>query len=308
MNNPLHWLYQQSSQCITCGSEQCYLCGHDCTDSHSVAKGIADTFNSHVLAQRRSSAYLCDACAWYLDSKAGHADYRKMSLVVTEHTWRNWRRTEMKADIARWLKDGLEDDAYLVCSLSKKKHILMQSLLNARGSRQFAVQVEEQIAHVDFATWLSIETAFMGLLEMGHGKGEILSGNLYANTLRKHGRLMEAMRLSQQLDPWRDSPLIELYSYTTILDEKEEATDDRSGRRDSSIDGRTAGNATDRYSSPPAHGGVEEHRSRVQEPVSSGNMAAVRGTHQRVSTYDRDVTSVPQPSLWDATDSDLGDG
>lgn len=201
LNNPLHWLYQQSGPSVILCPEQCYLCSHSRTDSHTVIKGIADTFNSHYLAQCRSSAFLCDACAWYLDSKEGHADYRKMSLVVAEHTWRNWQRSEMKADIARWLRDGLEDDTYLVCSLSKKKHILMQATLNAHDSKHLSIQVEEQVAHVDLATWRAIEQPFMALLAMGHGKGEILSGNLYANTLRKHGRLMESMQLSKQLDP-----------------------------------------------------------------------------------------------------------
>jgi hypothetical protein len=298
MHNPLHWLFQQAGQAITPGAHLCYLCGHDCTESHLVSKVIADTFNSHWRAQCRSSAFLCDACAWYLDSKAGHADYRKMSLVVTETIWRNWQRADMKTDIARWLASGIEEDAYLVVSLSKKKHILLQAPLNAGHVPSLAIQVEEQQAYFGASDWHQIEQPFMALLALGHNKGEILSGDLYANTLRKHGQLSEAMRLNTQLDPWRNSPLIELYSYTTIIEEKGTKEVDGTGRGESTE--RTgAGDATDRRCLAIADGGMEEHRPRVQESVQSGDLATIRGTHSSSGTDDGNAASVSQSSLWD---------
>jgi hypothetical protein len=298
MHNPLHWLFQQAGQAITPGAHLCYLCGHDCTESHLVSKVIADTFNSHWRAQCRSSAFLCDACAWYLDSKAGHADYRKMSLVVTETIWRNWQRADMKTDIARWLASGIEEDAYLVVSLSKKKHILLQAPLNAGRVPSLAIQVEEQQAYFGASDWHTIEQPFMALLALGHNKGEILSGDLYANTLRKHGQLSEAMRLNTQLDPWRKSALIELYSYTTIIEDKETKQDDGDGRGDPT-ERPGPRDATDRRSIAPVDGGMEEHRPRVQESVPSGDLATIRGAHSSGGKDDRNTASVSQSSLWD---------
>lgn len=302
----LHWLFQQTGNAVEAGVESCYLCGASCAQTHHVGKAIADTFNSHFLAQRRSSSYLCDACAWYLDSKAGHPDFRKMSLIVAEHSWRQWQRIEMKADIERWLRDGLEEDGYLVVSLTKKKHILLQAPLNAGGVLSgLAIQVEEQVAYVGAASWQQIGHPFMALLALGHGKGEILSGELYAHTLRKHGRLREAIQWSKQLDQWRDSALIELYSYVTILEEKGQEHDEPGGG--DGIISERSGDATNRYGVSVAPGGLEVHQPGIQKPVSSGDLAAIRGAHRHGSTNDRDLASVSQSSLWDASDSESGD-
>ncbi len=51
MNKALLWLAQQHNMQIQHADEQCYLCGTSCTSSHLVEKTIADTFNSHFLAQ-----------------------------------------------------------------------------------------------------------------------------------------------------------------------------------------------------------------------------------------------------------------
>lgn len=220
----LQWLYCQyhGEHTAISGPAHCYLCAASCPQEHLVSRAIADTFNSHYLTQAPSSAWLCAACAWYLDNKAGHPEFRKMSLVVERDAWRNWARPAMKGDLTRWLQDGLRDDAYLVVSLTKKKHILLQAPMNAGGSRHLAVQVEEQVAHIDEVRWRSIDEPFMALLALGHGKGEILSGNLYGSTLRKHGHIAEALSLSQQLERWRSSPCIDLLSYVTIVDKEDQ--------------------------------------------------------------------------------------
>ncbi len=178
----------------------------------------------------------------------------------------------MKQDITRWLVDGLDEDSYLVVSLSKKKHILLQAPMNAAGSRDLAIQVEEQVAHVRLGDWQLINRMFMSLLLLGHGKGEILSGDLYGQTLRKHGRLAEALMYSQQLEPWRKSPQIELLSYVTIVDKGETIVDGNGTNR--SIPEGTGNHAS---SSGTAPSRLERDRQGVSEQVSDGDLANVRG-------------------------------
>src|SRR5437899_1376413 len=221
--HPVHWLYHQFGGTARSGDALCYLCGAVCAKEYTIAKGIADTFNSHYLSRAPSSPYLCTACWWYFNEK-DHPEFRKMSLVVQKENWQNWTRGAMKADIERWLTDGLDADSYLAVSLSKKKHILLQAPLNSQRSHELALQVEEQVAHVRREDWQWMDHAFMRLLALGHGKGEILSGELHGQTLRKHGRLAEALMYSQHLEVWRKSPQIELLSYVTMY-EKGQAID-----------------------------------------------------------------------------------
>jgi hypothetical protein len=270
--HPIQWLHSQFIGSIPNGNEICYLCGASCTKQHSVTKGIADTFNSHYLAKVPSSSVLCSACWWYFNDKE-HPEFRKMSLVVCCDSWQNWQREAMKSAIERWLHDGLEADSYLVVSLSKKKHILLQAQMNAAGSRELAIQVEEQVAHLSLDIWQQIDTAFMNLLILGHNKGEILSGDLYGQTLRKHGRLAEAMMHSQQLEPWRKSPQIELLSYTTIYEKGQEAIDGSTARND--ILRERTGDQKDSVSTPQSR--VERDRQRVPQQVPHGDLENVRG-------------------------------
>jgi hypothetical protein len=103
MNTAVSWLYQQCVGAVPETALRCYLCGAWSGETrYPVAKGIADTFNSHYLAQAPSSPWLCAACFWYFDSKAGHPDFRKMSLMIWETDWKQWERSEMKADIAEF--------------------------------------------------------------------------------------------------------------------------------------------------------------------------------------------------------------
>lgn len=282
MNHPLHWLYQQHVGSIPSGSATCYLCGTGCTEQHPIAKGIADTFNSHFLARSPSSSFLCAACFWYLDSKSSHPDFRKMSILVRCNEWQNWQRGSMKQDIEQWLSSGLPAAAFLVVSLSKKKHILLQAPLNAAGSRHLAIQVEEQVTHVDLTMWHAINRPFLRLLALEHGKGEILSGNLYSSRLRNHGQYAEALFLSRQLERWRNSPQIELLSYVTIVQEKEISNDDGNGRSGDGASGTGAtlvpeGVRDSAHRIGPATRRVERHQQRVSEPLQGGNLAAIRG-------------------------------
>lgn len=132
MNTALLWLYQQQhTEMPRSGDEHCYLCAASCAASHPVERGIADTFNSHYLAQSPHSRFLCDACSWYLDNGIGHPAFLKMSLIVSPRSWRNWQRETMKSDITQWLTFGLEEESYLVVSLTKKKHIRSIGTTNA---------------------------------------------------------------------------------------------------------------------------------------------------------------------------------
>lgn len=293
MTSALAWLYAQHGGILHIGGATCYLCGASCTGEHSTAKCIADTFNSHHLARCPSSPSLCDACAWYLDGKAGHADFRKMSLVVARSDWRNWQRETMKQDIAQWLEHGLDDDAFLVVSLTKKKHLLLQAPMNARGSKVLAIQVEEQVAHLDLATWTTMDEAFMNLIHLGHHKGEILSGTLYAGTLRKHGRIREAMVLSQQLEPYRAGVVLELLSYTTIIDKE-------SNERTANGPGIGAGHD----SSETPQSGMEPDRPRVQEQIPHGHLEPNRNEREGMCHDDQHTAPFSQQSLWEVPGSD----
>lgn len=252
-----------------------------------MVRGIAETFNSHYLCRCPSSPWLCAPCQWYFDSKAGHPDFRKMSLIVHEQGWINWQRTDMKTEIGLWLSHGLEVDAYLVVSLTKKKHILLQAPLNSKRTKVLSIQIEEQQAHIDQTTWGIMNHSFMALLALGHNKGEILSGDLYGNTLRKHGQLKEALLHSRMLEPYRNSAALQLLSYTTIVEKESEGTDDRRGE-----------NGASRQSNEVTQVGMGGDRQRLQIQVPSRDMAAIRGTGGKRRTHDEHPDGVSQSSLW----------
>lgn len=281
MNQSISWLYAQytneQEKKASSITEQCYLCGSNCEREFTVGKGIADTFNSHYLAQCPSSPWLCPACQWYFDNKAGHPDFRKMSLVVSTQSWQNWDRATMKQDIEQWLMFGVPDECYLVCSLSKKKHILLQAPLNAASTRNIAIQVEEQVAYPDLWTWRHMNSRFMQLLRLGHGKGEILSGNLYSSTLKKHGQTGEALRLSRELDQYRNGVALELLSYATIIEKEEKFENDGIEERiDRGASTIPEGIRNQTNSSSLAPSGMERHRQGVLEQVQNGDMEDVR--------------------------------
>jgi hypothetical protein len=278
INHPIHWLHSQFVRLEPSGSKHCYLCGSLCTDEYTVQKGIADTFNSHYLARFPSSPVLCVACWWYFNDKKEHPDFRMMSLVVCRNSWQNWPRETMKADMTKWLEHGLEHDAYLAVSLSKKKHILLQAPMNAASSRELAIQVEEQVAHLSLSEWQHMDDLFMKLVLLGHNKGEILSGDLYGQTLKKHGHFKEALMYSNELEEWRKSPQIELLSYVTIVDRGEQINDG-SGIEPSggSTTGIREGAGDQANSSSPAPRRVERNRQRVSQQVSNGDLENVRG-------------------------------
>lgn len=293
LNHPIQWLYQQHGGSVPSGRASCYLCAVSCPEQYSINVAIADTFNSHYLARAPSSPYLCAACAWYLDNKRGHPDFRKMSLIVEKSAWQNWQRATMKADIVQALDYGLEQDCYLVCSLSKKKHILLQAPLNSAGCHTLAIQVEEQVAHLDLWHWKRMDDCFMRLAELGHNKGEILSGNLYAQTIRKHGSPLDAMDLSRELGPYRNSPALEILSYVTIIDREETNGTTIPNDHD---DGRAASAAQPGIR--PAHSGLDRNRSGIQEQVPDGHLDAIRDGRSRVRTHDEQPGQVSQSALW----------
>ena len=284
-DHPIHWLYNQFVGNSAQGDAICYLCGNTCSKQHSVIKSIADTFNSHYLARAPSSGYICDACHWYFNDKS-HTEFRKMSLVVRRDSWQNWARETMKQDIIKWLTEGLEADSYLVVSLSKKKHILLQAPQNGQGSRELAIQVEEQVAHISLQNWQHMDNAFMSLLQLGHNKGEILSGDLYAGTLRKHLRLMEALKYSEQLEPWRKSPQIELLSYVTIFEKGQETI----GTNGSIPEG--IGDTAD--SGGTAQSRVERTKLGRVEDIQRDHLAKVRGKSSSVGTDHTQLSLFPE--------------
>ncbi len=304
MQHPIHWLYQQSGGFVVSGAMCCYLCGASCSEQHAVTTCIADTFNSHYLARAPSSPYLCDACAWYFNRKAGHPDFYKMSLIVEEHQWHNWQRADMKGCISDWLNFGLGTNAYLVCSLTKKKHILLQAPMNAKGSKSLSIQVEEQVATVQLHDWHSMDDAFMRLLALGHTKSEILSGSLYGNTLRKHGCVAEALRLTDALRPYRQSAAIELLSYVTIVDyDKDKGGNDEPNTRTDAIANRD-GDAVPGGGSPESD--LQRNQPGVQIEVPHGTVATSGGKRGGVRTHEQHAAEISSSSLWEISGSDAG--
>jgi len=290
MNHPIHWLYQQFIGGLPETALRCYLCGAwSAEERYPLAKGIADTFNSHYLAQCPSSLWLCAACQWYFDGKAGHPDFRKMSLYIGKDGWEDWQRPLMKPLINHWLRYGLPFDMYLACSLSKKKHILLQAPLNAHGTKMLAIQVEEQVAHLDYATWEYMDRRFMALLRLGHNKGEILSGDLYGNTLRKHGQVGQALALSQQLAPYRESADLELVSYVTIIDKEKE---------DGGTDTGPTGDGDHQDSSHAPQSRVESDQPGIQEPLPHGHLDAGGDERSSVRQDEQHAGEISQPALW----------
>lgn len=244
---------------------------------------------------------MCAACAWYLDNSAGHPAFLKMSLIVQQDSWRNWQRADMKADMTRWLTDGLDAESYLVVSLTKKKHILMQAPCNAASTRTLSIQVEENRATLDLDTWRTMDAAFLALLQMGHHKGEILSGTLYAYTLRKHGQVARALRLSSQLEPFRQSPELELLSYVTIVDEvvTQESEETSATARGTGDDEQTgAGDGDHSSRGIAAQSGLEPDRQRVQIKVSRRDMDAVRDQRGGSGTHEQHAPEVSQHALF----------
>lgn len=287
MSSPQQWLYQQFVGVLPQTAYRCYLCGEWSADGrYPVAKGIADTFNSHWHALAPSSPWMCAACSWYLADRA-HPDFRKMSLMVWEAGWKQWERAEMKADIEGTLINGTGEDVYLVVSLSKKKHILLQAPLNAHGTKLLAIQVEEQVAYLDQSTWTLLNSSFMTLLGLGHNKGEILSGQLYANTLRKHGQLRDALNYSALLAPYRGGAALELLSYVTIIEKEEE--------KDATT---AAGNGIDRPGRAAPESRVEPDRPGVQGEVPHGYLDAGRNERGRLRPHVEHAEQVSQQSLF----------
>lgn len=292
MTHPITWLYQQSGGILTPGAHTCYLCGTSCDGQYTVKTGIADTFNSHFLARCPSSPVMCAACHWYL-AERNHPEFRKMSLIVTESRWLNWQREEMKGLLGQRLRYGLFEATYLVASLTKKKHILLQAPLNPPACTVLAVQVEEQVAYLSYETWEYLDRRFMALLAMGHNKGEILSGQLYSHTLRKHNRIADALRLSAELEPYRGSALLDLLSYVTIVDKNSEEESEKE-------DDDTTPDAADAagHGRRPALDGLDGDRRRVQGALPHGHLDAVREQSRLRRTADDEPAALSQPSLW----------
>lgn len=288
MIGTVSWLYRQFiPEPMPETTYRCYLCGQwHGEEYYPVVKGVPDTFNSHYLASAPSSPFLCAACAWYLDNKLEHPAFRKMSLIVREFSWFNWERSGMKEYITMAVSRGIEQNEYLVVSLSKKKHILLQAPMNAQGSKLLAIQLEEQVAYVDQSIWQIMNRSFMALAGLGHNKSEILSGQLYANTLRKHGQVQTALQHNQMLTPYRNSPQLELLSYVTII-EKEE--------KDESA---TTGDGDDpsRVAAPESR--LDADRPGVQGEISHGHLAAGRKQRQGSRDDVQHAQQVRQQSLF----------
>jgi hypothetical protein len=133
-----------------------------------------------------------------------------------------------------------------------------------------------------------MDGAFSALLALGHNKGEILAGQLYAQTLRKHGQIADALALSTQLEPYRKSTLLELLSYVTIV-EKEE---------DTNAEPTSPGDGMDSSRGAAPESRMEPDTAGIQKPVSYGNMETGRIRSSNVRPDEQHPEQVSQSTLW----------
>lgn len=109
-------------------------------------------------------------------------------------------------------------------SLAKKKHLLPLASVNppTPSGCPFGVQVELDRVSLSKTEWATLAGAFDALLDLGFLKGEILSGNYSAHSLRKIGPTKH-FRHEAIIAGYRPSALLTLVSYVTMLDEDEAA-------------------------------------------------------------------------------------
>lgn len=215
-----HLLYRAATgRAVVPGPLVCTLCGCSCATGVPVGEVLLDTFTNHSLCRAPSSRSVCPACVHYFQYRweAGQkylAEYRKHSHRVMASGWQSWSRADMRRDLEGWLTGGVPEMCVLVVALSKKKHCLPLAAVNPAGTRFLTVQVEEERVRVSPVDWLAVVRPFDGLLARGFGKGEVLTGQYLADSLRRAGvGWRDDDRL---LAPWRPSGLLSLVSYVTL--------------------------------------------------------------------------------------------
>lgn len=224
--HPTHRLYLASGgEPFPEGESVCVLCGETCEPGRATPIGqvIRDTFTNHGMCRAQHSREVCPACTHYFNHRwsvpGGKKpwEYRLCSLRVVGDSWASWQRASMRADIEGWLQDGLPGSGVLVVALSKKKHLLPMASVHPAGVRAFSLMLEEERVRVCARDWIPLAHAFDGLLHLGCGKGEILSGDYSSHTLRRLD-LLALRKLDRVIGPWRGSGLLTLVSYTTLLE------------------------------------------------------------------------------------------
>jgi len=231
--HPTHRLYQASGgEPFPEGDVLCVLCGAGCPGDRTtpIQEVVRDTFTNHGMCRAQNSRVVCPACThyfnhrWDIPGSKKPGEYRRCSLRVVGDSWSAWQRASMRADLEGWLRDGLPGPAVLVVALSKKKHLLPMASVHPGGARAFSLMLEEERVRLCARDWIPLSQTFDTLLGLGCGKGEILTGNYSAQTLRRLD-LTALRRLDRVIGPWRGSGLLTLVSYTTLL-EQDDADDD----------------------------------------------------------------------------------
>lgn len=228
---PTHMLYHAATgKGFASGSALCCLCGYGTAETVPIETVIRDTFTNHGMCRCPSSRVVCLACNHYFNHRwlpegfKKSAEYRLLSLIATPGGWHSWQRNQMRADIETWLRDGNPGGVFVV-ALSKKKHLVPLATVNPPGGRHFTVQVEEERVRVGPDLWRSPDEAFQALLSLGCFKGEILSGNYSAHTVRKVG-FASIRAHDRRVQPFRGGGMLTLVSYVTVLEKEAEETTD----------------------------------------------------------------------------------
>lgn len=227
---PTHFLYRATTgKRVEVGDLTCLLCGCSCgTDCVLALQVLRATFTNHGMARCSASDMVCPACnhyfnyRWLPEGFKKPAEYRLLSMRVFADRMEPWPRLAMRGDLETMLREGCPE-CLLIVSLSKKKHLLPLSPVNAAG-RVFSIRVEEETVELSSGAWFRAAYAFDSLVALGMPKGAILAGNYHHVALRKTS-LAEVLRWDAVLAPWRPSAFLTLLSYVTVTEEKSNAGD-----------------------------------------------------------------------------------
>lgn len=280
-DHPLHWIYGKE---IMPGSASCWFCAISCIESQKrlVSQVIGDAFNDHDQARCSSSPVLCEACsAYFHDSRP----WRQASWKIHKNGAEKWQREQMRNDLDMFFSGKMVLPVVLSVTTSYKKHHLIRAPINY-GNQVALVQYEQQLLSIESPIYRGIFAAIDGLMALGHNKSEIASGMLHPIVLKRHGKISEALTISQQLQPYRGSELLEFLLFITIIPEKKAEDHARNG--------------SDPSGSESAHACVARHQQRLQKQVSADHLGAIPEQDRDGGQDQQYVATVHQSSLFDA--------
>jgi hypothetical protein len=322
----IRWLYDQAIRDDPAawragGDARCYLCGAPCPDSapsQPTKQAMRDTFTNHDLARCRASAWVCPACAWYLDHcnatylKADGAeksvaqpctcficerqraagqdvlhDLLKASWRITPTTAHVWERGAILDDVDDVLQSATTTPTILAVQQMglQKKHVLLLAQ-PTYGGDGVAVQYETTSLLIHRADWQRMRAACATLRTFGHTKSEILACDLNPITLQRHGHIRAALDAVRALMPYRRDPLLAfvVMALPNFPKEREDTSGD---------DNRLIGSGGDGATHP-----VDLHRSGPPDEIRQRHVGATTKRGRPSRGQSGDDPGIDQPRLF----------